>query len=399
MMFPLSLGGPLQGHSEARVESLSSGESQLKPVESQSESSPSAGQARIGMRFGSRRDLPELHFGVFIGESAPMRDLYRMLEKIARTDTSCLITGESGTGKELAAQVIHELSTRSKGSLVPVNCGAIPENLLESEFFGHRKGAFTGAVSDHKGRFSLANGGTLFLDEIGEMMLALQVKLLRALQTGEIQPVGSTHPLQVDVRVVAATNRILTDEMADGRFREDLYYRLAIVPVEMPALRTRRGDIPLLIRFMVDAINKRAFEPVSAITQETLDTLCSYHWPGNVRELGAVLERMIILADDEVLSVADLPGRISGAETNFMQPVVSQETATVELLPDDGLVLSSAVDLFETRLILQALERTGWNKNQAAQLLKMNRTTLVEKLKKKNLTQETAADVLRTLEE
>jgi len=351
------------------------------------------------MRFGSRRDLPELHFGVFIGESSAMRDLYRMLEKIARTDTSCLITGESGTGKELAAQVIHELSTRKEGSLVPVNCGAIPENLLESEFFGHRKGAFTGAVSDHKGRFSLANGGTLFLDEIGEMMLALQVKLLRALQTGEIQPVGSTHPLQVDVRVVAATNRILTDEMADGRFREDLYYRLAIVPIEMPALRERQGDIPLLIRFMVEAINKRAFEPVSAITQDTLDALCGYHWPGNVRELGAVLERMIILADDEVLCFDDLPGRISGAETSFMKPVEPQESAPEQILPDDGLVLSSAVDRFETRLILQALERTGWNKNQAAQLLKMNRTTLVEKLKKKNLTQEAAADVLRTLEE
>lgn len=349
------------------------------------------------MRFGSRRDLPELHFGVFIGESPIMRDLYRMLEKIARTDTSCLITGESGTGKELAAQVIHDLSSRSKGTLVPVNCGAIPENLLESEFFGHRKGAFTGAVSDHKGRFSLANGGTLFLDEIGEMMLALQVKLLRALQTGEIQPVGSTHPLQVDVRVVAATNRILTDEMADGRFREDLYYRLAIIPVEMPALRFRQGDIPLLIRFMVDSINKRAFEPVTAIDKEALDALCNYHWPGNVRELGAVLERMIILADDQVLCPDDLPGRISGVETSFMPPVQAQAPET--LLPDDGLVLSNAVDRFETRLILQALERTDWNKNQAAQLLKMNRTTLVEKLKKKNLTQETAADVLRTLEE
>ena len=369
----------------------------LKPVESQSESKSSSGGSRIGMRFGSRRDLPELHFGVFIGESPVMLDLYRMLEKIARTDTSCLITGESGTGKELAAQVIHELSSRSKGTLVPVNCGAIPENLLESEFFGHRKGAFTGAVSDHKGRFSLANGGTLFLDEIGEMMLALQVKLLRALQTGEIQPVGSTHPLQVDVRVVAATNRILTDEMADGRFREDLYYRLAIVPVEMPALRLRQGDIPLLIRFMVAAINKRAFEPVTAITQEVLDALCHYHWPGNVRELAAVLERMIILADDEVLCSEDLPGRISGLETSFMQPVQSQAVET--LLPDDGLVLSNAVDLYETKLILQALQRTDWNKNQAAQLLKMNRTTLVEKLKKKNLTQETAADVLRTLEE
>ena len=252
-------------------------------------------------------------------------------------------------------------------------------------------------MADHKGRFSLANGGTLFLDEIGEMMLALQVKLLRALQTGEIQPVGSSRPVIVDVRIVAATNRILTDEMADGRFREDLYYRLAIVPIEMPALRDRQGDIPLLIRYMVEALNKRAFEPVTAITQETLDALCLYGWPGNVRELAAVLERMIILADDEVLGLDDLPGRISGGETSFMQAV---ETQPIEaLLPDDGLVLSNAVDRYETRLILQALERTDWNKNQAAQLLKMNRTTLVEKLKKKNLTPETAAEVLRALEE
>jgi len=349
------------------------------------------------MRFEPRRNLPKLHFGVFVGESPVMLALYRMLEKIARTETSCLITGESGTGKELAAQVIHQLSGRNEAALVPVNCGAIPENLLESEFFGHRKGAFTGAVADHKGRFSLAHGGTLFLDEIGEMLLALQVKLLRALQTGEIQPVGSSRPVTVDVRVVAATNRNLTDEMAVGRFREDLYYRLAIVPIEMPALRDRQGDIPLLIRFMVEAINKRAFEPAKAITQETLDALCCYPWPGNVRELSAVLERMIILADDDVLGLDDLPGRITGGETSFMQPV---EEAPVEmLLPDDGLVLSSAVDRFETRLILQALDRTDWNKNQAAQLLKMNRTTLVEKLKKKNLTKETAAEALRALEE
>jgi DNA-binding NtrC family response regulator len=349
------------------------------------------------MRFEPRRGLPSLHFGVFVGESPVMLELYRMLEKIARTETSCLITGESGTGKELAAQVIHQLSSRNEAALVPVNCGAIPENLLESEFFGHRKGAFTGAVADHKGRFALAHGGTLFLDEIGEMLLALQVKLLRALQTGEIQPVGSSRPVTVDVRVVAATNRNLTDEMAGGRFREDLYYRLAIVPIEMPALRDRHGDIPLLIRFMVEAINKRAFEPVKAITQETLDALCSYRWPGNVRELSAVLERMIILADDDVLGLDDLPGRVSGGETSFMQAVEDEPVET--LLPDDGLVLSIAVDRFETGLILQALERTDWNKNQAAQLLKMNRTTLVEKLKKKNLTRETAADVLRALEE
>jgi len=342
----------------------------------------------IALSFRSDTPLPELHFGVFIGESPVMQDVYRMLAKVARTETSCVITGESGTGKELAAAVIHGESGRKSKSLVPVNCGAIPENLLESEFFGHKKGAFTGAVSDHAGRFLLADGGTLFLDEIGEMELSLQVKLLRALQTGEIQPVGSSRTQKVDVRVVAATNRNLEEEMANGNFREDLYYRLAIIPVEMPCLRDRPEDIPILIRHGVERINARADEPVIGITAAALAVLTSYQWPGNVRELMAVLERMIVLAETDVLQLEDIPPRL----LDGFEPL--QETqfhALAEpLLPDDGLKLSEAVDRYETTLMLQALERTGWNKNQAAQLLKMNRTTLVEKLKKKNLSPETA---------
>ena len=336
----------------------------------------------VAMNF-EEDDAPELHHGVFIGESNAMREVYRVLAKVARSDSTCLITGESGTGKELAAQVVHELSTRTERSFVPVNCGAIPKDLIESEFFGHKKGAFTGAVSDHKGRFEAADKGTLFLDEIGEMQLALQVKLLRALQTGDIQPVGATKTKQVDVRIVAATNRDLEAEMSSGNFREDLYYRLAIIPVEMPALRNRTDDIPLLVRHFVKDINKRAEPPVSGMTRGCLDALCSYTWQGNIRELRAVLERMVVMAEGDLLTIDDLPAKIRSSVG------LEEEEATGSggpMLPEEGLKLSSAVDEFETALMLQALERTGWNKNQAARLLNMNRTTLVEKLKKKNLT-------------
>jgi len=328
-------------------------------------------------------EIPPMHHGVFIGESNAMREIYRILEKVAKSDSTCLITGESGTGKELAAQVIHDLSHRTERAFVPVNCGAIPENLLESEFFGHKKGAFTGAVSEHRGRFETADEGTLFLDEIGEMQLSLQVKLLRALQTGEIQPVGASKSKMVDVRVVAATNRDLEAEMGSGNFREDLYYRLAIIPVEMPALRNRPDDIPVLVGHFVKTINKRVDPPVTGMTRGCLDALCSYSWQGNIRELRAVLERMVVLSECELLSIDDLPAKIRSA---VGLDSASDLSNGGPMLPEDGLKLSSAVDEFETALILQALERTGWNKNQAARLLNMNRTTLVEKLKKKKLT-------------
>ena len=333
-------------------------------------------------------DPPEQHFGCLVGESGPMQRVYRMLEKVARTDSTCLITGESGTGKELAAQIVHQLSKRAGRGFVPVNCGAIPENLLESEFFGHKRGAFTGAVAEHKGRFEMADQGTLFLDEIGEMQLPLQVKLLRALQTGDIQPVGATKTKKVDVRVVAATNRDLEAGMAEGNFREDLYYRLAIIPVMMPPLRTRPEDIPLLVRHLVDLINRRSECPVSGISRGALDALGAYDWPGNIRELRAALERMVVMADDQSLGVDDLPPKVRAAiglgPENHDSGVDAFATPT---LPEEGLKLASAVERYETALILQALDRTGWNRNQAATLLKMNRTTLVEKIKRKKLTE------------
>lgn len=374
---------------------------------------------------------PACHHGVFVGESAAMHGMYRMLLKVARSETTCLITGESGTGKELAADVIHRLSGRGNGPFVPVNCGAIPENLLESEFFGHKKGAFTGAVADHRGRFVLANAGTLFLDEIGEMQPSLQVKLLRALQAREVTPVGGTKAERLDVRVVAATNRDLQTEMGAGRFREDLYYRLAVVPLRMPPLRERPEDVPLLIRAVAARLNDGNPTPIRGITQPAIDALRAWSWPGNVRELCAVLERMFVLADADVLDIDDVPAIIREAGPP-PAPVPEQEpfpsvpevqegeqsladvadgVATIDLppaspaaadhivahtflgldprlepvLPEDGIALSEAVDRFETALILQALRRTGWNKNQAARLLQLNRTTLVEKLKKRNL--------------
>ncbi len=342
----------------------------------------------IGLSFESGAPLPELHFGVFVGESAAMHRVYKTLQKVARTETTCLVTGESGTGKELAAAVIHGSSTRNGHRFVAVNCGAIPENLLESEFFGHKKGAFTGAVSEHKGRFEMADKGTLFLDEIGEMQLPLQVKLLRALQDREVTPVGATRPRSVDVRVVAATNRDLAAEMQHGNFREDLFYRLAVVPIRLPPLRERREDIPLLIRFLAERINQRVIDPINGISRRALDAMLQWDWPGNVRELGATLERMIVMAEGDTLTVDDVPGPIRAA-AGLLEPESDEGEAVSPfaepLLPDDGLCLSEATLAYENSLILQALERTGWNKNQAAQLLRMNRTTLVEKLKKRNL--------------
>ena len=337
----------------------------------------------MGLSFGPDSPLPELHFGHLVGESSPMLRLYRMLERIARTDSTCLITGESGTGKENAAATIHSLSGRADRANVPVNCGAIPSELVESHFFGHKRGSFTGAVSDRDGVFVAADQGTLFLDEVGELGLAMQVKLLRILQTGEVQPVGANKTRKTDVRIVAATNRDLDQEMADGKFREDLFYRLAVIPLRMPPLRERSDDIPLLVRYFADIFNARTEFPVRGISRAAMDALCAYEWPGNVRELRAGLERMIVLAEDDLLGIDDLSPKIRSAvgleEEEPIDPWASPA------LPEGGLKLAEAVDHYETNLILQALDRTGWNRSQAATLLHMNRTTLVEKLKKKGL--------------
>ncbi len=315
-------------------------------------------------------------FDNIIGNSPALRDVLDVVGKVAETDSTVLVTGESGTGKELIARAIHYNSPRAAQMLVTVNCGAIPEELLESELFGHVRGAFTNAVNHREGRFSLADGGTIFLDEIGDMSPNLQVKLLRVLQDRTFEAVGSSKTVSVNVRVIAATNQDLAQAIADRRFREDLFYRLNVIPVEVPPLRKRREDIPLLVQHFLDIANQECGKQVKGISHEGMETLCDYAWPGNVRELENLMERLVILCDAGEIGAEDLPDQFAQQEA---------PTVTVPRLPPTGLSFRDVVDDFETDLILQALEQTQWNKNRAARLLGLNRTTLLEKIKKKRL--------------
>jgi len=320
-------------------------------------------------------------FDSVIGSSGALRGVLDIVAKVAETDSTVLITGESGTGKELIARSIHYNSRRAERSLVTVNCGAIPEELLESELFGHVRGAFTNAVSHREGRFSLANGGSIFLDEIGDMSPNLQVKLLRVLQDRTFEPVGSSKTERVDVRVIAATNQQLEAAIRDGRFREDLFYRLNVIPIEVPPLRERREDIPLLAQHFLDVLNQERETRIESISDEAMARLCGYDWPGNVRELENLIERLTILRGDGEIGVDDLPSAFSRSAT---------AAPAAPKIPESGLSFRDVVDDFESDLILQALEQTGWNKNRAARLLGLNRTTLIEKIKKKGLQDPTA---------
>ena len=315
-------------------------------------------------------------FENIVGTSSALRGVLDVVAKVSDTDSTVLITGESGTGKELIARAIHYNSRRADRRLVTVNCGAIPEELLESELFGHVRGAFTNAVSHREGRFSLANGGTIFLDEIGDMSPSLQVKLLRVLQDRTFEPVGSSKTQSVDVRVIAATNQDLEVAIREGRFREDLYYRLNVIPIEVPALRQRPEDVPLLAQYFLDVMNQERGTRVDSISDEAMQRLCSYSWPGNVRELENLIERLTVLRGEGEITPEDLP-----ASHRSAAPV----DATVPRLSPDGLSFRDVVDRVETDLIVQALEQTHGNKNKAAQLLGLNRTTLLEKIKKKGL--------------
>ncbi len=319
-------------------------------------------------------------FQGMVGRSAAMKEVFARIQKVAKTDSTVLITGPSGTGKELVANAIHRLSARAEFPRVAVNCGAIPGELLESELFGHVKGAFTGAISNRRGRFEVAHQGTLFLDEIGDMPLLLQVKLLRVLQIKQIEPVGSSDALDVDVRVVAATHRDLEAQVKDGKFREDLFYRLNVIPVRVPPLKERREDIPLLISFFLDRFTSADRSNAIRFTHEAMDLLMSYEWPGNVRELENVIERLVILRGGHEILPEDLPAKIY--RTN---PLVSSQYKTIFELPDQGVDLKQILSDIEDSLILQALTRTSGNKNQASKLLTLNRTTLIEKMKKKGL--------------
>jgi len=315
-----------------------------------------------------------------IGRSRQMREVFERIKKVAASDSTILINGPSGTGKELIANAIHQLSIREKHGMVSVNCGAIPGELLESELFGHEKGAFTGAISTRKGRFELADKGTIFLDEIGDMPLLLQVKILRVLQSRVIERVGSTLTTPIDVRIVTATHRDLEKSVQDGNFREDLYYRLNVIPIKVPALADRREDIPLLLSYFLSRFVSADGRNSIEFDDEALELLMTYDWPGNVRELENLIERLVILRGGSVIRPSDLPAK-------FLQHRPSSVYMSEDLidLPDSGIDLKSTLSSIEDSLITQALKKTGGNKNQASKLLHLNRTTLIEKMKKKGL--------------
>jgi transcriptional regulator with GAF, ATPase, and Fis domain len=323
-----------------------------------------------------------------VSECSEMQKIFGVVEKIAKTRSTVLILGESGTGKELIAKALHSLSGRT-GKLVPVNCGAIPEDILESELFGHEKGSFTGAINNRVGRFQLADAGTIFLDEIAEMSPKLQVKLLRVLQERKVDPVGSTRSIDVDVRVIAATNKDLAEEVKAGRFREDLYYRLQVVPVALPALRERGDDVRLLAQHFLLRQGEDNGRPQLTFSPVALELLAAYRWPGNVRELENVVERLAILSDGDLIEAEQLPEHI--AEHRSIPQALSLSDLT---LPATGVNFNQLVDSYESKLISSALSQTGGNKKAAAKLLGLNRTTLVEKIKKKGL--ESKIEVLVT---
>ncbi|MEN9723061.1 MAG: hypothetical protein RJB38_1047 [Pseudomonadota bacterium] len=329
-----------------------------------------------------------------VGESLAIQDVLKTIEKISQTDSTVLITGESGVGKELVARAIHDSSSRSGKALVVVNCAAIPSELIEAELFGHLKGAFTGATQNRLGRFEAAHGGTIFLDEVGELPMHLQAKLLRVIQTRQFEAVGSNKTIEVDVRIIAATNRDLETAVQKREFREDLYYRLNVIPVKIPALRERKSDIPALIQHFMTQFNGATGHNVEMPQGQILDALMAYDWPGNVRELENLIERLVILKGQGIVDLGDLPHRIfqkfaesrpagAGAMSEWEFPRM--------VLPENGLDLKAIVDAFENHLVDQALARTGNNKNRASELLQMNRTTLVEKLRKRGMIQTVGA--------
>ena len=324
---------------------------------------------QLKKRFGYRK---------IIGKSSQIESVIKFIEKIADTDSTVLVTGESGTGKELVANTIHFNSSRAKKPFVPLNCAAIPKDILESELFGHEKGAFTGAVTTRIGRFELANQGTLLLDEIGELAPALQVKLLRVLQEKEFERVGGIKTIKTDVRIVAATNRDLEKAVRDGDFREDLYYRLNVIPMHLPALRKMKDDIPLLLDHFNANIAKSKKMDALSFSKEAMKLLIDYQWPGNVRELENLVERLIILNDGSPVKPDDLPERIR-------EKVHVGSASSKDQLSTDGVDLNIMLEEIENNMIVQALEISKGVKSKAANLLGLNRTTLIEKMKKKEI--------------
>jgi nitrogen regulation protein NR(I) len=334
----------------------------------------SGGQTAPGARFG------------IIGTSTGIADLYAILERVADTPTTVLITGESGTGKELVARALHDHSSRKDKPFIKVNCAAIPKELIESELFGYERGAFTGAVSSKPGRFELANGGTLFLDEIGEIPVEMQVKLLRALQESEFERVGGIKTIRVDVRLVAATNRDLKKLISAGTFREDLYYRLNVVPIRLPALRERAVDIPLLVEHFLRKFNERLKKHVVGAEPDALDILAAYAWPGNIRELENVVERAVLFCDTQNVRAQDLPPEVRGALTPTQAPITDADLQAA-LASEGGLKehVKVAMNRLERELVGRALAQTNGNVTHAARLLKISRKGLQLKMKELGL--------------
>jgi len=335
-----------------------------------------------------------------IGNSQEIRDVFGVVEKAATSESTVMIFGESGTGKELIARALHQNSRRERKPFIAVNCGAIPHELLESELFGYEKGAFTGASHTRIGRLELANEGTVFLDEIGDMPAMLQVKLLRVLAEQEIDRLGGSKPVKVNIRFITATHRNLEDEIKEGRFREDLYYRLNIIPIVIPPLRDRQSDIPLLVQHFLKKCNENQGQQAKVISDATIQMLANYSWPGNIRELGNFIERMVVLSVGDNITPRDLPEKVLGEVPRESLPPMEKpghELSPTEMLqnglkrsffiglPEGGINLKNAVEEFERGLIIEALDKTNWVKNKAAGLLELNRTTLVEKIKKMGL--------------
>jgi len=345
------------------------------------------------LRGADATSIPAAHdarFGI-IGTSPGIMELYAILERVADTPTTALITGESGTGKELVARALHEHSGRKEKPFIKVNCAAIPKELIESELFGYERGAFTGAVTSKPGRFELASGGTLFLDEIGEIPVEMQVKLLRALQESEFERVGGIKTIRVDVRLVAATNRDLKKLIAGGSFREDLFYRLNVVPIRLPALRERTGDIPLLVTHFLGKFNERLRKKVEGVEGDAMDVLVQYPWPGNIRELENVVERAVLFCDTQKVRASDLPPEIRGipAMANVPLPEADLQAA---LASEGGLKehVKVAMSRLEKELVSRALQQTSGNVTHAARLLKISRKGLQLKMKELGLREGTS---------
>jgi len=314
-------------------------------------------------------------FKDIIGKSPPMKQVFRIVQKISQTDSNVLITGESGTGKELIARAIHSRGHRLEGPFIPVNCAAIPHELLESEFFGHEKGSFTGAHERKIGKFELAHQGILFLDEISTLRQDLQAKLLRVLQEGEFMRVGGSHSIHVDVQIIAATNQNLKQMVSEDSFREDLYYRLNVLPITLPPLRDRRSDIPMLVDHFLKDIGYRLNRNTAGVTPEVMKLLEVYHWPGNIRELENLLERMVAFSSDSVsIGIENLP----------MEIVMPKDNTSQSQHPTEGLL--EARERFEKMYLISALRKTGWNQSEAARILGIHRNTLLKKMASYSIT-------------